>query len=107
MRQRHVREGADREAQPQGVGAEPGIGAEREAEPDRIEADEQDDERPEHRAVRAHRSEQDQGHSEQEEAPGGEDLDVPGDRQRRAVAAEEQRERRPVGDGEQRRPARR
>ena len=92
---------ADREAQPQRVGAEPGIGAEREAEPDRIEADGEDDQRPDHRAVGADRAEQDHGHAEQQEAPGGEQLDMPGDRQRRAVAAEEQAKRRPVGDGEQ------
>ena len=38
------------------------IGAEREAEPDRHQPDEQDDQRPDHRAVGAHRAEQHHGH---------------------------------------------
>ena len=89
-RQREIDERADREAGPHRVGAEPVIGREDAAEAHRHQADREDDQRRPHRAVRAHRAEQHHRHPEQQEVPGREQVDVPRDRQRRAVAAHEQ-----------------
>jgi hypothetical protein len=102
-RQRQVRERADREAPPDGIGAaEPLVGGEDEAEADGKEPDAKDDQRRPHRPVRADGCEQHHRHPEQDEVPGRDHVDVAGNRKCRAVAAHEQRHHRPVGDRHQR-----
>ncbi len=85
---------AYRERPPQGVRAERGVEGEIEAEAHRVIGDDLDDHRGDHHAIGAQGAGHDHHRAHHDIGPGHDVLDVLGDRQGRAAAAEEQREQR-------------